>query len=323
MKLVKDIVYFKQLYENPVGLEFEVEAKHPLPLVDTATWKAVRDPSLRGEAMEYVTRSPIPFKGVPTAVDKVINDITRSESEPNKASPRTSWHIHINQQNTSLVSLINGLFTYWLLEDLFIKYCAPVRRNNTFALTARNCPYIVSRLGNILEFPNYANFKDVTYDNYRYGAQNICSLHKFGTVEYRALEGTFDSFKVVSWVEALLSVWDYARNQKSPDDILDQYYALGQDKFAQAVIGYRSPLYSRDAYYDNSMPLWLIANLIEDWDEWSDEFVPQRQPIRDKFIQVNDPNIDPVGFQMQQQVLQVRGYVLNNQLVVHNNEPRH
>lgn len=42
-----------------VGLELEVEAQNPLPVVNEKSWKTKDDGSLRGFGAEYVSKGPI------------------------------------------------------------------------------------------------------------------------------------------------------------------------------------------------------------------------------------------------------------------------
>lgn len=271
--------------EGDLGLEFEVEAKNALPLIQ-GTWKTENDPSLRMPvAYEYVTRNPLPRKGIDRAVRKLLGKIKEPAYDPVPNSRNTSWHVHVNTMDFSPIEMIRSLYTYWLLEPLLINVCGDHRKNNTFALQLSHASFMAKSLDEefytgLIRYPYDAMYKGAFEDGQRYGAQNLAAFRKFGTVEYRSMEGTLDEEKVLLWVGILEDIW-WNNPFKDPDHLLSTYYEKG-------TAGVTALLFKDNKfYYDNVEKKYLdkkVEDTIEDncmvlveqaeecpytWDKWN------------------------------------------------------
>ncbi len=96
--------------DGDVGVEIEVEAKYPLPQVNTPVWSTHTDGSLRDYALEYVTK-PIKIKDVPSAIQFLKTAI---EPSAPKRSVRAGVHVHVNCQQITNEDLIKYIALYVL-----------------------------------------------------------------------------------------------------------------------------------------------------------------------------------------------------------------
>lgn len=225
------------------GAELEVESNTKLPTLTPGTWKTERDPSLRSTfPYEYSTNSPIPFVGVPRAVNFLLSKLNdKAISDPIHDSSTTSWHIHLNAMELTPKQLMTKLFLYWLIEPLIIKHCGTKREQNTFAIQLKDSYFVLSRFN-----PTY--YTDFVTDprriikggwfsqENRYSSQNMSALAKFGSVEYRAMRGTLDEDEIMMWINILVGIWKDT-SVTSPSDALVKYYDLGSADLVQYLGG--------------------------------------------------------------------------------------
>lgn len=190
-----------------VGLELEIEGDN-LPrdvrsVVDSEgkiIWEAKPDGSLRNGGMEYVFRRPLGSVATQEALQAFGEFMDKCGARPDY-SFRTSTHCHVNVSNLELdnVKTIVALFT--LFEDEYINFCARTRKANRFCLAAKDADGVVENFRRFLrsgDLPDQGRGK--------YSALNICTLARFGTLEFRCLEGTNDWNRIFTWVRALLAL---------------------------------------------------------------------------------------------------------------------
>lgn len=162
-----------------VGIEIEVEGDN-LPRPDEY-WRCERDGSLRGESMEYVLEEPLKL---PKALDALAHlDACYIRGNTNvHESVRAGVHIHINVQKLTVVELFSFMTAYLILEDLLIKYCGEYREGNLFCLRTRDAEFLLHTLEGVASKKNYEAFSS---DMLRYASMNVCSLWRYGSLEFR------------------------------------------------------------------------------------------------------------------------------------------
>lgn len=234
-------VFPNMFQAGDVGLEFEVESNKDLPVVRTGMWETTGDASLRGMVNnEYVTKHPLEYDKVAKAIKYIIDKVDQPEYDPIKDSNTTSWHVHINALNHTLTQMATATLLYWLLEPIIIRVCGVNRRSSPFCTQLYSAKDMIkvydedffTRISSIN--PNDALHYENMMEHRRYGAQNMSAFAKFGSVEYRAMEGTFDKDRVIAWVETLKTIW--SNNYKNPDEMLDCYYEKGAVAMVQGIV---------------------------------------------------------------------------------------
>jgi hypothetical protein len=223
--------------KGSVGVEIEVEGRN-LKHTATTFWKFERDGSLRGgfpeNACEYVLKDPIVPSKIPAALKELSDSLKESELN---FSIRTSVHVHINICNLTEPQLTNMIYTYLLLEDLFLAYCGKERQGNRFCLRARDAEgvFIVLKKmidGGVKSLQGRDGFREQ-----RYSALNLQSIWSYGSLEFRGMRGTLDCQVLQNWIDALLSLRDFACKFENAKAIHNHLIDLGEEEFALDVLG--------------------------------------------------------------------------------------
>lgn len=236
MQKLSELFGFDRIHKGDFGIEIEVEGKN-LPAEISKYWNVVNDGSLRGESYEYVCERPLTLKEVVPALTLLKKEFENSELD---FSFRTSVHVHVNVQNMTRIQLMNMVYTYFLLEEPLMTYCGRSRKGNRFCLRLQDAEGIMDTLLPI--FSNKHNaIHDIVEERIRYSAINLAALRKFGSLEFRAMEGNIDVKRLSVWVEALHSLRKFAMMMPSPEAIRQHYQNVGSKSFLSDVLQDISP----------------------------------------------------------------------------------
>lgn len=223
--------------KGDIGIEIEVEGRN-LKAIDNEVWKSEDDGSLRGNfpdsRCEYILRTPVKIDAVLTAVSGL-----RAELEVNNAlfafSYRTSVHVHLNVQQLLYHELLSMMYAYYLLEEPLMTFCGKTRKGNNFCLRLADAEGVLDWVTQMFEFgPD--SLLNVPGDNARYAAMNIEAIRKYGSVEFRGMQGNMDAGKIDKWCSILVSIREYAKKKK-PKDVYEDFMKNGPAGFAELVLG--------------------------------------------------------------------------------------
>lgn len=285
-----------------VGIEIEVEGAG-LREVNNAYWHSEDDASLRGRypdsRCEYVLQAPIKLGSVINAM-KNINDIL-VDSKP-VFSHRTSVHVHVNVLDLTEDQLFSFIYTYMLIEESLFNYCGNVRKCNRFCLRLQDADVIAITLSNVFK-KGVEYLMGIPQDTIRYSAMNLAALVKYGSVEFRGMQGTLDSNTINTWATALISVRNFACHQKDVLDVHDLYVRIGAEKFLEHVLGdlssvFKYPKMVKDIQRSYSLSIDLPYAYKEYKERPVKELAPKKNEIKEMkgvmdnlFAQVviNDP----------------------------------
>lgn len=218
-----------------IGIEVEVEGKDLIRENPQYHWKVAHDGSLRvlepdEQAIEYVFRKPLDRPTTKKALEyleKKLADATIFESD------RTSVHVHINASDLTVLDVYKWLTLYFIFEPTLQKYCGNARMGNHFALSSLDAESVITNMTDLLLQGNPPS----TNNDLRYAACNYTALGKFGTLEFRAHEGTISAERIWQWVSILLAIKDKALTYGTPKDIVDDFSRRGPSDFAEMVFG--------------------------------------------------------------------------------------
>lgn len=223
MSKLCDIFGVKPVAGPLIGVEIECEGKNLVEIRGSKFWQSTQDGSLRGnypdEAIEYVSKVPIRLPKLFDAMDELnaaLVDATVDDSF------RTSVHVHVNCSDLDEKQVFSFLFTYYLLERALMKYCGEDRNNNRFCLRAVDCDQLVMNVDHLIQngiryVPQFVN------NDLRYGAANLASIPKYGTIEFRGMRGTVEKEVIMNWSRMLLRVREYATQpDKDPFCIFEE-----------------------------------------------------------------------------------------------------
>lgn len=194
------------------GIEIEVEnIGGRIPIIPQI-WQIKGDGSLRNDGREFVS-SPLKGDNIVKALEYAFRYI------PPEAhfSPRTSIHVHINVLDLTVEEAFNFLLLYLLFEKVLYRFIGKDRDRNIFCVPLQD-GYRISNL--LKSFKEVINNYRVEDEENRYAGLNLAALHKFGTFEFRQLGGTRDVWKILTWVNMLLSLRKFAQDKEYNEQII-------------------------------------------------------------------------------------------------------
>lgn len=225
-----------------LGVEFEVEGTN-LPVQEDLKffWNRVEDNSLRsaahGDAAEYVLSRPTMtdyFKGkcLPYLLKKV-----KEKGSVVKFSNRCSTHFHVSALDLYVYQVFAYVGLYYVLEDLFKDIVGEQRDGNLFCLGARHSDLVSTQL---TDAALTGTFQPLFFTEHnRYSAVNLLALKKYGTVEFRAMQGTFDEERIHLWIDILMAMRTFVMKLEpgQMSDLLTMMSMKGPDSFVCEVLG--------------------------------------------------------------------------------------
>lgn len=217
-----------------VGVEIELEADH-IPHKDYVPemWKKEADASLRGESAEFVLRYPVKLSELDDAFQALQRAFDASGTSP-RPTYRAGIHIHVNVQSLTPTQLVTFICSYFMLEEVLLRFCDKSRLGNHFCLRMSDASYSLDKL---VEFIEKEDIHVLENEDLRYASLNVTSLFKYGSIEFRALESTLDFERIKVWAGVLVHLRDYAKTINSPVDLLASASAFGFEAYAPVIMG--------------------------------------------------------------------------------------
>lgn len=218
-----------------IGLEIEMEGEN-LFRNPIKYWKMDVDGSLRDvnghPPAEYVLKKPLNHEDTKEALKYLEYQLKVSNANI-VISHRCSIHVHLNVQQWTLRKVYCLILLYIIFEDILVQWSGPTRVGNCFCLRVKDSDYIVEMLQHNLKNESFLLWNE----NMRYGAINVNSIMKFGSLEFRSLRGTND-FKVINqWIVLLLRLREMSMLYDNPIEILTDFLEKGPTKFYDKIWG--------------------------------------------------------------------------------------
>lgn len=244
MKKIYALLGLSSPNPNDVGIEIECEGRN-LVVIDEENskyWKTVPDGSLRGvfpeQSAEWVMRSPVKQKDVKAALTELV---AVQKNATFAFSYRTSVHVHINVQDLTELQLLNMVYLYLLLEEPLMNYCGKERKGNRFCLRLADAEAMLESITKWVA-NSFESIRTLP-EGQRYSAINLASLRKYGSVEFRGMRGTLDQGVIQNWVNILVSIREFAKTAKSPQEIYEAFCNMGAKEFAKTLFGDLYPIF--------------------------------------------------------------------------------
>lgn len=236
MKKVIELFKGLKVAKGDVGIEIECEGKN-LKEIFTDVWKTTHDGSLRGrypdQTAEYVLDHPIPVGAVEAAI---INLKESLEGATFEFSYRTSVHVHVNVQQLKYEQLLAMLYTYYLLEEPLMTFSGKKRKGNNFCLRLQDAEGMLQTVNKMFEHGEFG-IKFIPQDVIRYSAMNLEALKKYGSVEFRGMEGNIDVNRIKTLCMALVRIREYGDRCDTPEAVYERFNELGPIAFMNDVLG--------------------------------------------------------------------------------------
>lgn len=235
MKKVFELLDLRKT-EGDVGIEIECEGEKLIEIY-TDVWRSEDDGSLRGHfpdtRCEYILKKPIKVDEVGMALNMLKKDLDTAGAVLD-FSYRCSVHVHVNVQQMQYQQLLAMIYAYYLLEEPFMTYCGKARKGNNFCLRLADAEGILDTLTRLFSHPG--NLKNVQLDGNRYAAMNFESMYKYGSLEFRGMEGNLNVKRIETWCKALVKLREWAIKQDTPKAVYELYMRLGPIGFLEDVL---------------------------------------------------------------------------------------
>lgn len=215
------------------GLELELEgANVNMEGVATPKWTRTTDASLRGESVEYIFTAPLELTPAKEAVTNLFAKFEKNKVRLNK-SYRTSTHVHLNFSDKTVRQMFNFYFLYTALEEMFDHYAGENRSGNLFCLSYRLSSGIMKVVSDAIATNDLSAFME---DRFKYAACNLCTLHKFNSIEVRVMRGASNAQQVNDWLDILNDIYHYACDKMvSPVELAVRLSTQGADNFLREI----------------------------------------------------------------------------------------
>lgn len=246
-----------------IGLEIETEgATGGFDQLDSDVWRLDRDGSLRGGGIELTLRKPLSRNGVLKAVQSV-QELVDNRAVEIEDSGRAGVHVHLNMQERTIAQVYNVVCAYLIFEDVLTEWCGSHRVGNFFCLRTRDAEGLLDTIVSSLQSQSYT---DVRTDDIRYAGLNLTSLSRYGSLEFRAMRSTTDPDTIMTWIDVLLKLHDWALGFESPDHLVQMFSERGPQACFDEVFGeFRDFPYDEDSFYEGVRQAQMIAYCVEDW----------------------------------------------------------
>jgi hypothetical protein len=169
---------------------------------------------------------------------------------------RTGLHVHIDVRNLEANELLTMFVYYALFEPVIFQWVGDRREGSIFCMPLYKAEGVLPQIIDAISAPAGV-MKSVAAKIDRYAAFNLNSLSKFGTVEFRHMQTTFNTDRVIKWINICQSFKKYAKNNPlKPDELLMELSKNGYANTLASILGPQlsAELWNRDA-----------AKLIEDY----------------------------------------------------------
>lgn len=221
--------------KGDIGLEIEVDGCNlPEHVGEGENWLVTRDGSVKG-GREYVLSTPSSVENLGHLLRELWESMKGSRI---KDSYKAGVHVHVNVQDLTPKQLFNYICAYIIVEEVLIDWCKPSRQGNHFCFRAKDAEYLIHVLSQIVM---EGGFKRYINDQVRYSGVNICSLPKYGSLEFRSLESTQDFNKILTWVKVLKNIQVASQEYEDPRQMLNTLSAHGSEQFARKMLGEYAP----------------------------------------------------------------------------------
>ena len=213
---------------NLYGVEVELEdcllsGRH------SSYWERKHDDSLRGEfAYEFVTAVPFSGMDLEKAVEELTNLITYAST-----TSRCSVHLHVDVRDWTLSHFKSFILHYLSVEKILVKTSGN-REENIFCWPYYRTGFFTPFIGAM-----YTKESEKVYvDSFKYTALNFKSMGDLGSLEFRIHKGTYDSEKILRWINIVSHLVEYTRNENNSFKDLPEFYSgKGPIQFLEGIFG--------------------------------------------------------------------------------------
>lgn len=264
------------------GIEVELEGMKIQSQKDSIMkyWGIHQDNSLRAnkpgsQCCEYVFFKPLVMEDTKKALTVLFDYLNGTPGVEVFDSYRTSVHVHVNCLQDTIRTVVNFLTLSIIFDELLVSQNGETRIGNNFCLRSKDAEgQIADIVRSVSQHGSIFNLSP----NDRYSSTNFSSLVKFGTVEFRSLEGTTDYKRVMHWVKTLQALKEAARTYENPREIIAKFSRRGPLGFIVSSLGEQYEKYTKVA--GSHMMLHNGMRLAQDFAFCSDWRQPEKGELK-------------------------------------------
>ena len=218
------------------AMELEMEASfNGAYFPQVSGWRLDQDGSLRGNSAEYVFRAPVNPEYVANKLDVLFDELDAANIDLME-SHRTSTHVHVNVSDKTPVQIMTIVCLYAVVEELLTLFVTPERRSNAFCLRFCDSHDIVDYLAANLRAPVPFKLLRISESSSRYTSLNLRSLNKFGSLEFRLMQGAQTAHEAHSWFKLIQEIVEASRSFTNPADIISRFSGYGPQGFVEIFL---------------------------------------------------------------------------------------
>tara|TARA_R110002020_G_scaffold287099_1_gene502556 strand:+ start:8872 stop:9903 length:1032 start_codon:yes stop_codon:yes gene_type:complete len=232
MKKIYEFLGLEKPITGDIGIEVEMEGRQ-LPDRVPRYWRVEGDGSLRNGGLEYVLKAPVNRGREERALKHLWSTFSATEATLTPNS-RCSVHIHINVQEFTKKQVFNFICLYLMAEDALVRWCGDGREGNLFCLRAKDAEYIINKLERTMHSDG---IRELRSDRIRYAALNCKALTEYGSLEFRAMRGPDNYGDILTWINFLWCIREYALKADCPASLVNGFSEGGEDLFCREVFG--------------------------------------------------------------------------------------
>ena len=265
-------IYGRDKIEGVFGPELEVEYKTAFNVVNPDGWIMKGDDSLRNWGVEFIAAKPFTRDEITKRIQELCKYVVNQKGYISKC-PRTSFHVHYNVSDMTLLEISNCIVAYWLLEDSITKHCGKLRQGNQYCLSSSISTAVIDILTDSTKRDGSFPFYSLQNNNrVRYTGQNLCSIPKLMSLENRVMNGDAENVEALTaWVNNLDRLYLHARTYSSPDKLCDAVFNDPMGFMVKAC----DPRFMDYLDLENvEQKLVLVSELAyeTDWNTWAKSF---------------------------------------------------
>lgn len=228
----------KEVRKGDFGIEIECEGAN-LPILDGMNpFIQLDDGSLRGlfpeSRSEYVLRSPDSIENVMKSVEGLIA-LGKANKTKFDFSFRTSIHVHMNVQQLTANQYLNLVYTYYIIEEALMRYCGDERIGNRFCLRLQDADEINRTIHRLLRDFEHEILR-LNMDEIKYAALNMAATTRYGSIEFRGMQGNLNPDYIRIWLRALLSLREFACKFDDVTKVHDFFVSTKPTEFLKDVL---------------------------------------------------------------------------------------
>lgn len=217
------------------GVEIELEGELPQEMPSSLpNWLVIPEGSLRG-GWEYIFKRPtalVSAKQNVTALYEYLKEYLVT------TSIRTSTHVHVSVLDYTHLQIYQIVSAYYLLEEVLVRTQPETRQSNLFTLRMSDAEGIFDGLIRSVQSGKF--FFQFNLAQFKYGACNLASPSRRGSLEFRFLQAFTEAQPIINWLDIFDSLVAYGA-ETPIDKILNDYDGLSTRSFLSGIFG---PLYA-------------------------------------------------------------------------------